>query len=114
MNQGIKTIIYPVRDVARAKALFSKLLGTGPSAESPYYVGFMVGDQEIGLDPYGHDNGMTGPLAFYHVDDIRQTLRSLVGAGAPIEQEIRDVGGGKLVASVTDPDGNTIGLIQMP
>lgn len=56
MNQGIKTIIYPVKDLAHAKTLFSKLLGIEPYVEGVYYVGFRVGDQEIGLDPNGqHD-----------------------------------------------------------
>jgi hypothetical protein len=54
MNQGIKTVIYPVKDIARAKSLFSQLLGAEPYADQPYYVGFRVGDQDIGLDPHGH------------------------------------------------------------
>lgn len=111
MNQGIKTIIYPVKDLVKAKALFSKLLGVEPYAESTYYVGFRVGDQEIGLDPNGHKEGMT---AYYHVDDIKNSLQSLLDAGATIQQEIKDVGGGKLIASVKDKDSNIIGLIQSP
>ncbi len=102
MNQGIKTIIYPVKDVAQAKALFSKLLGAEPYADAPYYVGFRVGDQEIGLDPNGHKNGMTG---YYHVDDIKNSLQSLLDAGAQVLQDAKDVGGGKLIASVKDADG---------
>ena len=60
MNQGIKTIIYPAKDIARAKALFSRLLGVEPFIDSPYYVGFKVGDQDIGLDPNGHKSGPVG------------------------------------------------------
>ena len=59
MNQGARTIIYPVKDIARAKELFHSLLGVEPYADQPYYVGFRVGDQEIGLDPNGHRWGMT-------------------------------------------------------
>ena len=109
MNQGIKTIIYPVTDLAQAKATFQQLLGVEPYADSPYYVGFKVGDQDIGLDPNGHKVGMT---AYHHVDDIKQSLQSLLDAGAQIEQEIKDVGGGVQIASVKDASGNIIGLRQ--
>ncbi len=111
MNQGIKTIIYHVRDIAQSKTLFSKLLGIEPYADEAYYVGFRIGDQEIGLDPNGHKQGMT---AYYHVDNIKQSLQSLFDAGATLQQEIKDVGGGKLIASVKDKDNNVIGLIQAP
>ena len=109
MNQGIKTVIYPVKDIAKAKTLYSKLLGVEPYADQPYYVGFRVGDQEIGLDPNGHKQGMT---AYFNVDDIKKSLQLLIDAGAQVQQEVKDVGGGKLTASVKDPDGNVIGLIQ--
>lgn len=109
MNQGVTTIVYPVTDLAAAKAMFAKLLGVEPYADSAYYVGFKIGDQDIGLDPNGHKEGMT---AYYHVDDIRQSLQSLVDAGAKVQQEVRDVGGGRLIASVKDANGNIIGLLQ--
>src|SRR5512136_3025528 len=86
MNMGVKTIIYPVKDLARAKMLYTRLLGTEPYADQPYYVGYKVGDQDIGLDPNGHETGMTGPLAFYHVDDIKENLRLLLDAGAEMVQ----------------------------
>lgn len=111
MNEGVRTIIYPVRDIARAKTLFRKLLGVEPYADQPYYVGFRIGDQEIGLDPNGHKAGMT---VYYHVDNIRQYLQSLLDAGTEILQEVKDVGGGKLIAAVRDAAGNIIGLIQSP
>ncbi len=109
MNQGVRTIIYPVKDIARAKMQVRTLLGVEPYADQPYYVGFKVGDQDIGLDPTGHNAGMT---AYYHVDDIKQSLQSLLDTGSQIVQEIKDVGGGRLIASVRDPDGNIIGLVQ--
>jgi len=111
MTEGIKTFIYPVKDIAKAKTLYSTLLGKEPYADAPYYVGYKVGDQEIGLDPNGHKEGMTG---YYEVDDIKKSLRLLLDAGAQVQQEVRDVGGGKLIASVKDADGNIIGLMQSP
>ena len=112
--QGIQTIIYPVKDIAQAKALFSTLLGVEPYMDEAYYVGFRVGDQDIGLDPNGHKQGLTGPLGYFHVSDIKNRLQSLLDAGAQVHQDVKDVGGGKLIASVKDADGNIIGLIQMP
>jgi predicted enzyme related to lactoylglutathione lyase len=111
MTLGIRTIIYPVKDIARAKALFTKLSGAEPYVDEPYYIGFRVGDQEIGLDPHGHKEGMT---AYWHVDDIKTSLQTLLDAGAQAQQEIKDVGAGRLIASVKDPDDNIIGLIQSP
>ena len=114
MIDGIKTFIYPVKDIAQAKKLYGKLLGVKPYTDEAYYVGFRVGDQEIGLDPHGHSQGMTGPIGYWHVNDIRKSLQLLVDAGAQAQQEVTDVGGGKLIASVKDADNNIIGLIQSP
>src|SRR5258706_10137614 len=106
MNQGIKTVIYPVKDLPQAKKLYSKLLGFEPYADEAYYVGYKIGDQDIGLDPNGHKQGMAGPLAYFHVSDIKSSLQSLLDAGAQVQQEVKDVGGGKLIATVKDMDGN--------
>jgi predicted enzyme related to lactoylglutathione lyase len=112
MNEGIRTIIYPVKDIAAAKTLFSALLGVAPTMDEPYYVGFSVSGQDVGLDPRGHSQGMTGPVGYWHVDDIRKSLETLLDSGAQSHQDVTDVGGGKLVASVKDLDGNVIGLLQ--
>jgi predicted enzyme related to lactoylglutathione lyase len=114
MTSGFKTFIYPVKDLAGAKALYTRLLGVEPYADEAYYVGFRVGDQEIGLDPHGHSQGMTGPVGYWTVEDVKTTVQQLLDAGAQTQQEVRDVGGGKLIASVKDADGNVTGLIQAP
>ncbi len=114
VTEGIKTIIYPVKDLAQAKALYSALAGVPPSTDEAYYVGFSVGGQDIGLDPNGHNAGMTGPVGYWHVDDIKKSLQLLLAAGAQAQREVSDVGGGKLIASVRDADGNAIGLLQSP
>jgi predicted enzyme related to lactoylglutathione lyase len=114
MTAGMKTVICPVKDLARAKALYGSLLGVDPSMDEPYYVGFDVAGQHLGLDPHGHSKGMTGPVSYWHVDDVNETLKGLFDAGAVEHQAVQDVGGGKLVASVTDADGNVIGLVQAP
>jgi predicted enzyme related to lactoylglutathione lyase len=111
MTEGIQTVIYPVNDLAVAKARFTALLGIEPYADSPYYVGYKVAGQDIGLDPNGH---RAGAVAYVTVTDIKDRLQSLVDAGAEVSEELKDVGGGRLIASVKDPDGNLIGLLQDP
>jgi predicted enzyme related to lactoylglutathione lyase len=112
MTSGLTTVIYPVKDVAQATALYRTLLGVDPYVEQPYYVGFRVGDQEIGLDPNGHRQGLTGPVGYLPVADIEQRLKELTDAGATVQQPPRDVGGGRLIATVRDADGNVTGLMQ--
>jgi predicted enzyme related to lactoylglutathione lyase len=114
MNEGIKTIVIPVSDLAKAKSLYATLFGIDPYTDEAYYVGFRLGGVEVGLDPNGHRQGMTGPVAYSYVDDIRSTLQSLLDAGAVAHQDVKAVGGGLLRGSVTDADGNIIGLVQPP
>ena len=109
MNKGIKTVLYPVKDITQATALFRKFLGVDPYAEQPYYVGFKIGDQDIGLVP-GNPEGALA--AYYHVDDIKNSLQILTESGATVIQDIKNVGGERLVATVKDKDDNIIGLIQ--
>lgn len=112
MSHGYQTIIFPVSDLEKAKPVFTALLGSAPETDQPYYVGWKVAGQDVGLDPNGHRKGMTGPVAFHHVDDIRATHQALLDAGAMPNDDIKDVGGGRLVGSVKDADGNVIGLLQ--
>ncbi|ANH90239.1 MULTISPECIES: VOC family protein [unclassified Streptomyces] len=112
MTEGLRTIIYPVKDLERAKPLFRALLGVEPYADEPYYVGFKAAGQDIGLDPSGHAKGMTGPVPYWHVDDLRERLAALLAAGGELLQDVQEVGGGRSIASVKDPDGNLVGLVQ--
>jgi len=114
MASGSETIIYPVKDLAAAKQLFSTAFGVPPYIDEPYYVAFNVGGQDVGLDPNGHAKGMTGPVTYWRVDDINESLAALVAAGAETQQPASDVGGGRQIATVKDADGNPIGLLQDP
>jgi predicted enzyme related to lactoylglutathione lyase len=111
-TQGIKTVLHPVSDLAKAKAVYAALLGIPPENDSSYYVGFEVGGQHIGLVPGGGPQGMTTPVAYWHVEDIEAKLAEVTAAGATVKEIAHDVGGGRQVATVTDPDGNILGLIQ--
>ena len=114
MDKGIQTILYPVTDLAKAKKMFNSLLGMEPVNDEVYYVGYRVGDQDIGLVPNGSQQGMLGTVGYVLVTDINKSLQSLLEDGAQTLQPVRDVGLGKLVAIVKDPDGNMIGLMQLP
>ncbi|MGO9820256.1 MAG: VOC family protein [Solirubrobacteraceae bacterium] len=111
-TQGIKTVLHPVSDLATAKPVYTALLGVAPQTDSEYYVGFEAEGQQIGLVPGGGPQGMTSPVAFWHVPDIEAKLAEVTAAGASLNEPARDVGGGRLVATITDPDGNVLGLIQ--
>jgi predicted enzyme related to lactoylglutathione lyase len=114
MNNGIRLVVYSVKDMIKGTTFYKDLLGVVPYVESGYYTGFKVGEQEIGLVPASEKNEPAGPLVYYEVDDIKQTLKTLLDGGAQELQKLRDVGGGMLVASLTDADGNGIGLRQKP
>jgi predicted enzyme related to lactoylglutathione lyase len=111
-TEGIKTVLYPVSDLARAKAVYTALLGVPPQTEESYYVGFDTAGQHVGLLPGGGPQGMTSPLAYWHVPDIEAKLTEVTAAGATVKEPAHDVGGGRLVAAVIDPDGNVLGLLQ--
>lgn len=111
-TRGIRTVLHPVSDPATAKAVYAALLGVEPSADAPYYVGFDVDGQHIGLVPSGGSPGMTSPVAYWHVTDIAAKLSEVTAAGAVVTEPAHDVGGGRIVATFTDLDGNVLGLLQ--
>lgn len=111
-TQGIKTVLHPVSDLAKAKSVYSALLGTPPQADSAYYVGYDVAGQHIGLVPTGGPQSMTCPVAYWHVTDIQATLAGVTAAGATVHEAPHEVGGGRVVATFTDLDGNVLGLVE--
>jgi predicted enzyme related to lactoylglutathione lyase len=111
-TQGIKTVLHPVTDLAAAKAVYTALLGVEPQADAPYYIGYDVEGQHIGLVPGGGPQAMSSPVAYWHVTDIEAKLAEVTAAGATVKEPAHDVGGGRLVATFTDPDGNVLGLLQ--
>jgi predicted enzyme related to lactoylglutathione lyase len=111
-TQGIQTVLHPVSDLAAAKEMYTALLGAPPTTDSEYYVGYEVVGQQIGLVPGGGPQGMTSPVAHWHVSDIEAKLADVTAAGATVKDPAHDVGGGRLVATFSDPDGNVLGLLQ--
>ena len=111
-TQGLKTVLHPVSDLAAAKAVYTALLGFPPQVDDSYYVGYDAAGQHIGPLPGGGPQGMTSPVAYWQVEDLEAKLAELTTAGATVKEAARDVGGGRRVATVTDPDGNVLGLLE--
>jgi predicted enzyme related to lactoylglutathione lyase len=113
MLNGLRTVVYPVSDAARARAWYSEALGIEPYFDEPFYVGFDVGGYELGLDPNNEDPS-AGPVTYWGVDDADAALTQLRARGARLHRDVQDVGEGIRLASVLDPDGNIVGIIQNP
>jgi predicted enzyme related to lactoylglutathione lyase len=111
-TEGIRTVLHPVSDLAAAKQVYAALLGLQPQTDSSFYVGFEAAGQQIGLVPNSGPQSMTSPVAYWHVPDIEAKLAEVTAAGATVKEPAHDVGGGRLVATVTDLDGNVLGLLQ--
>jgi predicted enzyme related to lactoylglutathione lyase len=109
MAQSIKLIVYPAKDLEAAKALFGKFLGVKPYADGSFYVGYRLDGLEVGLDPNGQ-----AVVAYIDAADIKATLPTLLEAGATMQQDVKDVGRGLLIAQVKDANGNVLGLRQSP
>jgi predicted enzyme related to lactoylglutathione lyase len=113
-TQGIKTVLHPVTDLESAKAVYTALLGIEPQHDAPYYVGYDIAGEHVGLVPGAGADAMTAPVAFWEVADIEAKLAEVTAAGATVKEAPHDVAAGRLVATFTDPDGNVIGLLQDP
>jgi predicted enzyme related to lactoylglutathione lyase len=109
-TQGIKIVLHPVSDLGAAKAVYTALLGIEPQADSPYYVGYDVGGQHIGLVP-GRQDG-AAPVAYWEVADIDATLADVTAAGGTVHEAAHEVGPGRRVATFIDADGNVLGLVH--
>ena len=108
----LTSIVYTVQDLDAAKTIHTALLGTQPHTDTPYYVGFNVGGLEIGLAPAHDQAGSTGPIAYVGVADLEAAVASAQRAGATMADAPHDVGGGTRIATMTDADGTTLGLIH--
>ena len=115
MFLGLRTVIYQTPDLAAAKAWYSRAFGVAPYFDEPFYVGFEIGGFELGLHPdTGGVNVGNNAVAYWGVPDIEGAYVHMLQHGAEPRDPIQDVGGDIKVASVADPFGNVIGLIENP
>lgn len=112
MLLGLRTVIYPAPDLAAARDWWAALLGGPPYFDQDFYVGFSVGGYELALDP--HADPADGPVTYWGVEDVPAAVEQLLAAGASARTAVQDVGDGIRVATVTDPAGNVVGVIENP
>lgn len=114
MLLGIRTVIFKVTDLDAAKSWYSKVLGLEPYFDQPFYVGYSVGGYELGLDPSSENRkpGLGGSTAYWGVVDLAVSLAKLEADGIKPLIPLQEVGEGIKVATIQDPFGNEIGLIE--
>jgi catechol 2,3-dioxygenase-like lactoylglutathione lyase family enzyme len=110
MFRGLRTAIYHVGDIDRAKEWYGAVLGVRPYFDEPFYVGFDVGGFELGLQPDepGAPRASTGVVA------ADAAFGRLLELGATGHSGVQDVGDGIRIATVLDPYGNVLGVIENP
>lgn len=113
MIKGLRTVAYPVADLASAKEWYSKVFDTAPYFDQPFYVGFNIGGFELGLIPDGTP-GTTGSAVYWGVEDIEAEVERIVALGATVHGAIQDVGEGIRTVELADPFGNLLCLILNP
>jgi predicted enzyme related to lactoylglutathione lyase len=116
MFQGLRTAIYHVDDIEKAKSWYSSILGIEPYFNEPFYVGFNVGGYELGLQPGENTSAdkAQGTVAYWGVSNAEVALNRVVKLGATKHEGVQDVGGEIKVATVKDPFGNVFGIIENP
>lgn len=113
---GLRTTIYRVTDINKAKEWYSRVFATAPYFDEPFYVGFNIGGYELGLQPAaeGAEPGQGGVETYWGVEDIESVYQHLLVMGATPHDAPRNVGGDIMVAMVKDPWDNIIGIIYNP
>lgn len=116
MFLGLRTAVYQVKELDKARAWYCSVLGSHPYFDQPLYVGFNVGGYELGLVPDAEAGPKRVPagIAYWGVLDARAAFQRLLELGATSLEPIQDVGEGILIGAVSDPFGNTLGVIQNP
>ena len=116
MFLGLRSVIYHANDLEKAKAWYAQAAGVAPYFDQPYYVGFNVGGYELGLDPDASPGtgASCNAVAYWGVENIESSLARLLELGATLNTAVQDVGDGILMATVRDPFGNILGIIENP
>lgn len=112
MFQGLRTVIYRVPDLDRAKAWYADVFGVQPYFDEPFYVGFNVGGYELGLDPNAKMED--GPRTYFGVENVQEAVDYFVARSCTVFEAPMETGGDIVVATVKRPNGQLLGLIYDP
>lgn len=113
---GLRTTIYKVGNIEKAKYWYAKAFGTEPYFDQPFYVGFNIGGYELGLQPEKNPTieKTESVVTYWGVEKIQEVYDQLIELGATENEKPYNVGGELMTATVKDPFGNIIGLIYNP
>ena len=118
---GISTVVYFASDPVAARSWYTELLGAEPYFDQGPYVEWRVGPhaRELGLldavfAPEHRADGTGSVIAYWQVDDTAAAYERLLEMGAMSQWPPRDFGAGYIGASVVDPFGNVLGVMQRP
>ncbi|MEV6336326.1 VOC family protein [Nocardia vinacea] len=123
MLRGMATVSFYADDLEAAKDWYTEVLGLEPYYAVPGgYYEFRIGDyqHELGIinrkfAPAGAQNAPGGAILNWHVDDVQASFDRLVALGAKEYEPITPRGNGDFItASVVDPFGNVLGIMQNP
>lgn len=114
MFLGLRSEIHSVADLPTSKQWYAQVLGIEPYFDEPFYVGFDVGGYELGLLPNSDGATGEGSITYWGVPDVDLAVQRLQELGATVHQEVSEVGGGIRLASLVDPGGNVVGVIENP
>jgi predicted enzyme related to lactoylglutathione lyase len=124
--RGMATVSFWADDVPAAAAWYGQLLGVEPyfvrpTAQNPQYIEFRLGDyqHELGIisSDFKQPDAPTQPggaVLYWHVDDVQVMLDKVIAMGATAYQPLVQREAGFVTASVLDPFGNILGLMQNP
>ena len=111
MYQGLRSLVYKVSDIEKAKNWYSRVFNTKPYLDMAVVVLFSIGDSILALS---QSKGATiksddSVIAYWEVDDIDSEYKRLLELGATVHTEIDTVLNTKR-ATVIDPFGNIFGI----
>ena len=113
---GLRTHKIDVENLDESKAFYTRLFRVAPYFDEPFYVGFNLAGFELGLTPI--EGQVAAPpgrvVTYWGVEDIQAAWTHALSVGAQAVESPNDVGGGIWVATVSDPEGNPVGLIVNP
>jgi predicted enzyme related to lactoylglutathione lyase len=113
---GLRTVIYKVSDIEKAKEWYTKVFLAKPYFDEPFYVGYNIAGYELGLQPEekAPKNKEESVVTYWGVEDIEAEYKRFLALGAKEHEAPQNVGGDIMVAAIKDPWGNIIGLIYNP
>ena len=112
---GLRTTIFKVSNLQKAKMWYSKVFESKPYFENQFYIGFNIKGYELGLLLEENQSEKSDNiLCYWGVDNIEEKFLFFLNCGALEHEKPNNVGGEIMVVSIKDPWNNVIGIIYNP